>query len=85
MCCGGADGDDSQESEGEDVESGSAPPPAVNGGTAKVDPQQQAQNDSEADSEEDEEEEEGDEEEGNEDEEGQAADGSKEHSLVANQ
>lgn len=78
MCCDGADGDDSQESEGEDVGSGRAAPPAVNGGTAEVDPQQQAPRDSEADSEE--EEEEGDEEEGDKDDaEGQAADESTEH------
>ena len=84
VCCDGADGDDSQESEGEDVGSGSAPPPAANGGTAEVDPRQQALNDSEADSEE--EGEEGDEEEENKgDAEGQAADKSREHSLVASQ
>lgn len=71
VCCDYADGDDSQESEGEDMESGNAPSPVVNGITAKVDPQQRAQHDSEAESEE----EEGDEEEGEKgDAEGQAAD-----------
>ena len=81
VCCDGADGDDSQESDGEDVEPGMALPPAASGGTAEVDSQQQAQNDSEADSEAD------SEEEGEEDDEGDGEDckESAEHSLVATQ
>ena len=78
--CDGADGDDSQESEGEDVEDSSALAPAVNSGTVKADPRHQAQSDSEAESEEVEDEEEGD----KGDAEGQAAD-ERQHNLVASQ
>ena len=83
--CDGADGDDSQESDGEDVELGMAPLPAANGGTAEVDPQQQAQNDSEADSEEEGEEDDDEEEGEKSDAEGQVAEESAEHSLTATQ
>ena len=81
--CDGADGDDSQESEGEDVEDSTALAPAVNSDTVEADPRHQAQSDSEAESEEVEEEE--DEEEGDKgDAEGQAAD-ERQHNLVASQ
>lgn len=81
--CDGADGDDSQESDDEDVEPGMAPLPAANGGTAEVDPQQQAQNDSEADSEGEEDDDEDEGEKSNA--EGQVAEESAEHSLTATQ
>ena len=61
MCCCGTDGGDSQESEGEDVENGSALPPAVDGARAEANSQQQAQVGSETSSED--ESDEGDEEE----------------------
>lgn len=64
MCCCGTDGGDSQESEAEDVENGSALPPAVDGARAEANSQQQAQVGSETSSEEEEDEsDEGDEEE----------------------
>lgn len=56
MCCGGTDGADSQDSEGEDVENATALPPAVDGGTAEADLQQEAQVGSETSSEEEEDE-----------------------------
>lgn len=63
MFCGGTDGGDSQDSEGEDVENGAALPPAVDGATAEANSQQEAQVDSEASSEEEDDEDESDEEE----------------------
>lgn len=66
MCCCGTDGDDSQDSEGEDVENGTALPPAVDGATAEPNSQQQAQVGSDTSSEEEEDEDESDEEEGGE-------------------